>query len=97
MGIGEEVSQGFLDGDNIPPWDTWISLFDGETTDEYLLSWVPGAFVGLVSETLKDKNRVDETISWWGQYDRPFTRQVIQGVNREYPSIRIGVLDWRNW
>ena len=91
MGIGEEVSQGFLEGDNIPPWDTWISLLVRRPLYDYLLSWVPGAFVGLVDEAIKANP--DESIFWWDRWHgafRDLAEEVVQEVHRQYPSIRIG-------
>jgi hypothetical protein len=37
-----DSSLGFFDGNDNPPWDTWIADFDG-----VLVSWVPKALVPL--------------------------------------------------
>lgn len=50
-GAAEAETRGFFDGDDAPPWDTWVALFrDAETSQwaDYLVSWVPAAFVELV-------------------------------------------------
>lgn len=28
-GGAETITQGYFDGDNVPPWDTWVGMFDG--------------------------------------------------------------------
>lgn len=43
-GAAEYSSRGFFDVDNIPPWDTWICLFE-----EYVLSWVPPQLLDLAN------------------------------------------------
>lgn len=45
-GVAELESQGFFDGFNIPPWDTWVSYFDDQLPrthgySRYLLAYVP--------------------------------------------------------
>jgi len=53
-GAAECESQGFLDVYNTPPWDTWVA-FVSEPVEknisysEYLVAWVPHAFVGLAA------------------------------------------------
>jgi hypothetical protein len=46
-GAAEYASMGFFDVDNVPPWDTWIVMFE-----KYLVSWVPPQLVRLVQEGL---------------------------------------------
>ena len=46
-GAAEYASFGFFDVDNVPPWDTWISMFE-----KYLISWVPAPLIGMVQEGL---------------------------------------------
>jgi hypothetical protein len=41
-GAAQLESKGFFDGDNVPPWDTWVAFSHG-----ILLSWIPPQFVGL--------------------------------------------------
>ncbi len=47
-GLEESETRGYVDIDNIPPWDTWID-YVVETNANYLLSWVPEQFVTLVT------------------------------------------------
>jgi hypothetical protein len=47
-GLEESETNGFVDLDNTPPWDTWIAYIY-EDASNYLLSWVPGEFISLVS------------------------------------------------
>jgi hypothetical protein len=71
-GACEAASQGFFDGNDTPPWDTWIALVKDDTLpkgsgDRYLLSWVPPTFVdqaqagSLVSST--------DCLWWFGRGD----------------------------
>jgi hypothetical protein len=46
-GAAEYVSFGFFDVDNVPPWDTWVTMFG-----KYLVSWVPSQLFRLVQEGL---------------------------------------------
>jgi hypothetical protein len=46
-GAAEYVSLGFFDVDNVPPWDTWVSMFG-----KYLISWVPPQLIRLAQEGL---------------------------------------------
>jgi hypothetical protein len=48
-GLEEEETRGFVDHDNTPPWDTWVA-YVCEGGRSYLLNWVPGEFVSLVSK-----------------------------------------------
>ena len=48
-GLEESETRGYVDINNIPPWDTWIDyIVDAKAN--YLLSWVPGPFVALVTD-----------------------------------------------
>jgi hypothetical protein len=47
-GLEENETRGYVDIDNIPPWDTWID-YAYEANANYLLSWVPGPFLALVA------------------------------------------------
>ena len=48
-GLEESETRGYVDIDNIPPWDTWVDYIY-EANANYLLAWVPGLFVALVTE-----------------------------------------------
>jgi hypothetical protein len=54
-GAAEVASQGFLDTDNVPAWDTWLDYgADGsgskeESNQNILVSWVPAEFNHLVA------------------------------------------------
>jgi hypothetical protein len=41
-GAARYASNGLFDGDNVPPWDTWVAFSQGT-----LLSWVPPLLIGL--------------------------------------------------
>jgi hypothetical protein len=46
-GAAEYASFGFFDVDNVPPWDTWVTMFG-----KYLVSWVPPQLFRLVQQGL---------------------------------------------
>jgi hypothetical protein len=46
-GAAEYASFGFFDVDNIPPWDTWVTMFG-----KHLVSWVPPQLFRLVQQGL---------------------------------------------
>jgi hypothetical protein len=51
-GLEESETNGYVDIDNIPPWDTWVAYIYEEKVN-YLLSWVPAEFAQLVSDGIK--------------------------------------------
>jgi hypothetical protein len=46
-GAAEYSSFGFFDVDNVPPWDTWVTMFG-----KYLVSWVPPQLFQIVQQGL---------------------------------------------
>ena len=48
-GLEEMETCGYVDIDNIPPWDTWIDYIC-EANGNYLLCWVPAPFIPLVAD-----------------------------------------------
>jgi hypothetical protein len=44
-GASRHQSKGYFDGDDAPPWDTWVCY-----VDRSLISWVPPALLNLVQE-----------------------------------------------
>ena len=61
-GAAQHTSQGFFDGDNVPPWDTWVTFSHG-----ILVSWVPPKFVGIAQSGI-DVN--PEYCIWWMDSER---------------------------
>lgn len=61
-GCAEKETGGFLNTENSPPWDTWIGVIREITGREYLLSWIPPAFVELVSLGIEVN---PEECIWW--------------------------------
>lgn len=62
------MSQGYIDDDEIAPWDTWITALDG-----HVLTWVPSPFVPLVSDAILVNP--EECIRWASDWDHPVVRQ----------------------
>ena len=58
-GGAEEMSGGFFDADNQPPWDTWICIEAPDT----LLCWVPRGHVAVVQAGI-DANP-ERSLFWW--------------------------------
>ena len=48
-GFCEDVSNGFIDEYDLPPFDTWFHL---DTQNEKLYSWIPERFVKLIDEVI---------------------------------------------
>lgn len=52
-GAAEFHTDGFLDVDNLPGWDTWVAHFEDEpeaNDGSYLIAWIPPEFIEIVSE-----------------------------------------------
>ena len=56
-GASEVASLGFFDGENAPPWDTWVEYSEGR-----LACWVPEQLIGL-AEAGVDANP-EQCIQW---------------------------------
>ncbi len=71
-GAAEASSHGYFDGENGPPWDTWVGVFSDETMprntgNDYLISWVPPIFFDMVEAGLRDNP--ESCIQWLDQTD----------------------------
>lgn len=44
-GLGAGETDGFIDVENCPPWDTWVGYIHESEDVHYLVSWVPPLFV----------------------------------------------------
>jgi hypothetical protein len=86
-GAANVGTDGFLDDDNLPPWDTWIwyatndlvstpERWSGTVTDSYLLSWIPDSLIKVVDLGI-DVNP-EECFLWATDLDTPFVRQLKQ-------------------
>lgn len=84
-GALHDFTQGFVDGSNLPAWDTWICYVTNDLVsnlewwrgcDSYLLSWVPDALVEGV-ETGIDVNS-DDCVRWAADLDAAFIQQLKQ-------------------
>ena len=55
-GLGESVTNGYLDVSDMPPWDTWVTYVsaddDAGAQVGYLVSWVPPVFLASVGEAV---------------------------------------------
>lgn len=51
-GACEIATNGYMDVDDTPPWDTWVGYLDfgGDGGTRYLLSWVPPVFLHLIPD-----------------------------------------------
>ena len=70
-GVPGLETMGFFDGENAPPWDTWIALLrhdvastltDGNGYEEFLVAWVPNELVELADRGIS-ADTVD-SIAW---------------------------------
>ena len=76
-GAAEIHTDGFLDVDNLPGWDTWVAFFEDEPETNYgsyLIAWIPSEFVELVSEGIA--YNPEECIMWLSDTDISFAQQL---------------------
>jgi hypothetical protein len=83
-GAAEFASKYFLDGENAPPWDTWLyyvpesacwnKYLERHEWGPYLIAWIPPKFIER-TELGVDANP-ESCISWASTVDSPFTEQL---------------------
>lgn len=76
-GAAEVHTDGFLDVDNLPGWDTWIAFFEDEPETNYgsyLIAWIPPEFVEVVSEGIA--YNPEECIIWLADTDVSFAQEL---------------------
>jgi uncharacterized protein (TIGR02996 family) len=83
IGLGQAMtySHGYFDGDNLPPWDTWVTQVPepspverdrpGRVTPHYLVAWVPPAYVGRAGPGVAMNE--EGSLQWLSEVDTPFT------------------------
>lgn len=80
-----DFTQGFIDGHNLPAWDTWICYVTNDPVsnlewwrgcDSYLLSWVPNALIEGVETGIAANS--DECVRWAADLDSAFIQQLRQ-------------------
>lgn len=81
-GLAEWESNGFLDSDDIPPFDTWVwfdrgtETFEGGETREtsYLVAWVPSELIQSIDRGIE----IDPApcIAWLDTLDTPLARSL---------------------
>ena len=84
MATSGEMSQGFFDVHDLPPWDTWIEyVIEHERAeherwrhfDSYLVSWVPTAFVPLADKGISVNG--SDCICWAADMESEFTSRLL--------------------
>ena len=84
-GLSEEISKGFFDQGDVPPWDTWVWISEGPPgmspnsqpyRNSYLICWVPSMFINLAADGIA-ANCVN-CISWAScpEASHPFVRKI---------------------
>jgi hypothetical protein len=85
-GVAAAESKGFLDLDNIPPYDTWVWMVpnmrtvqyangrSGEMEANYLVAWVPPDFIQLANGGANVNP--EECILWLDTLDDEFVRSL---------------------
>lgn len=65
-GVSQDITEGFFDHNNVPPWDTWISYFNDSSKHineaSYLVSWIPPVFIDSVDKAI---NAIPEECVLW--------------------------------
>jgi hypothetical protein len=77
-----ELSKGFYDEDDMPPWDTWLCYLENDVHShlghiyqrQYLVSWVPPQFIELAN--IGVEGHFLDCMHWATQADTPFTRKL---------------------
>jgi hypothetical protein len=81
-GAAEIYTNGFLDVDNLPGWDTWVAFFEDEPEinyGSYLIAWIPPEFIELVSEGIAFNP--EECIMWLSNTDVRFAQKLrVEGL-----------------
>jgi hypothetical protein len=77
-------SGGYIDTDNLPPWDTWVAQIlepspcprpdSRRPTPHYLVAWVPPAFVQRAAWAIETSS--DRSLLWLSDVDSPFVREL---------------------
>jgi len=57
-GLSPVESNGYIDGDDMPGWDTWFHFLQHPTRGDCILSWVPPSFIVLTMDAI-DVNPFD--------------------------------------
>ena len=82
-GYSQQISDGFFDGDNVPPWDTWVSFHVEQVAwlpypCRYILCYVPMSVVKLAQAGI-DGN-AEGCIEWLDKLDVQIGRRVARLV-----------------
>ena len=73
-GAAELETREFLDGLNVPPWDTWIAYIHED--EGYLVAWIPPVF----AETVDAGIRVNpEESIWWVDVRKTILGEQLRG------------------
>jgi hypothetical protein len=61
-GAAQLATCGFIDVDNVPPWDTWVGYIAEAGGLNYLVSWVPPTLIDLADWGVEAN---PEQCIWW--------------------------------
>jgi hypothetical protein len=74
-GAAEGMTGGFFDVRNVPPWDTWVAYLYEVGGKEYLVAWIPPAFIELVAGGISVN---PEECIWWVDESRTALSKLLQ-------------------
>ncbi len=74
-GAAEVETNGYLDSDNVPPWDTWIAYLYESKPRQYVVSWVPPNFVDSVTRGIEVN---PEGCIWWADEKTTFLADLLR-------------------
>ena len=66
-GRARDVSEGYFDGRDIPPWDTWVAWIE-EPDRQYLVCWVPPEAMGVAAAGM---GAADGSLAWLAATENP--------------------------
>jgi hypothetical protein len=81
-GAAEEVTGGYLDVNNCPPWDTWVALTEFSNGNKgraaHLFAWVPPSFIDSVDRGIGVNP--EQCIQWLENWEDVAPNQIIAAL-----------------
>lgn len=99
-GLSPSESNGYIDYEDMPGWDTWFHIYENSEFGACILSWVPPSFIPLAQAAI-DVNPVDCIKFVNISEELEIFKTGVNVVNlREKTDVRIAVTSepwWRLW
>ncbi len=89
-GAAEAETNGYLDINNVPPWDTWVAYLYESKRRQYVVSWVPPNFINAVARGIFVN---PEKCIWWADEKTTPLASLLQGKGVHPATERRGDAD----